>query len=260
MLFKSKSEFNGTVGVDEDRGYRFVSSIYKSRFPTTQTGVKISNPRISKFPFYPASLTLSLIHQPLLRKYNITMIGVAGGFLVNYLKHYMKDRINLTAIEIDPVMIEVAQKFFDVEHEILLKNGYDHVMDYKGESQDVVILDAFNGMYIPDCFNEDEFYKTLKRDVLQTGASVLAVNIVLNKEVDSLIDRIKSHFKYVHEYYSKGNLTLICTDANLADKTVEFNANSLQSDFRFVYNLKEMRRRYAKRHKPKAGSLFTQNT
>ncbi len=253
MLHKEKSEYNGTVSVVEDRGYRYVQSIFKSRFPTPQTGVKIS-----KFPFYPASLTLSLTHHPIMNNYNITLIGVAGGFLVNYLKHYMKEDINLTAIEIDPVMIKIAKEYFNVEHEILNKDGYEHVLKYNGNSQNIVILDAFNGMYIPDCFNEDEFYLSLKSRLMKnTPTPVLAVNIVLNKEVDSLITRIKSHFKYVHEYYYKGNLTLICTDANLSESTVNRNSETLQNKYRFVYNLKEMRRRYVRKPKRTRTSLFS---
>lgn len=256
VLWQGKSDFNGTVRCFEERGYRYIQTIFKSRFPTTQTGVKISNPLISKFKLYPAGLFISLGYQekdP--SDSRIILIGCAGGYVINYLDHYHPG-VDLHPIEIDPVMVQLATDYFDVKTPITVDDGAAFINEHPpSRDVDIVMLDAFNGMYIPDVFNQDIFYDNLKKNVL-TRDGILAVNIVENDSTPDLVNRIKSHFPQVDEFYQGGNLVLIACCTPRSKEDVLLWSTKHQSAHKYVYNLNEMRKRYRRVDKPKPGSLF----
>lgn len=240
VLFKGKSEYNGTVSCFEDKKWRYIQSIYKSRFPTTQTAVHKNNPLLSKFPFYPASLTLSLAYMYQTNP-NVTLIGVAGGFLINYLQRFMPN-LTLSPVEIDPIMVELAQKYFNVTKDIYTGDGYQYVLDRSEMNQDILILDAFHGMFVPEVFSDPNWYEHVRDNFLSVDGC-LAMNIVVNDETLELYKVLHSKFPFIYKFYHNGNLTLICKKSpNIM--TPSSTVERLQKQYSFSYRLDNMYSKY----------------
>lgn len=253
VLWSGKSAFNGTVTCFEERGYRYIQSLYKARFPITQTTFKISNPLVSKFPLYPQGLTLGLphlAHTP--DKSRVLLIGGAGGYLLRYLEHY-HPKMEALCVEIDSVMVDLAQKYFGIGDNMIVGDGAEFVNGYCGMKFDWVILDAFQGMYIPEPFKKEIFYENLVNRVL-TSDGVLSLNTVREEELTPVLDNIKKYFpqQLQRRYFGGGNFISVFP---LKDCDVDLRADILQKNYKYLYSLPEMNRRFLnnKKEEPSRG-------
>lgn len=109
---------------------------------------------------------------------NILIIGLGGGTMSNTL-HELYPNANITNVEIDPAVIKVARKYFDlIENDkvkTVAKDGRIFIKRAKLKKQkfDMIILDAFNGEYIPEHLMTKEFLSETK-DVLTINGIVAA--------------------------------------------------------------------------------------
>jgi len=253
LLYETKTPYNGKVQVTEEKGYTSILNQFKSRFPSYQTSVRTDKKYISRFKFYPASLTLGLgyINNPK----NVLLIGVAGGHMINYLNHFVPN-INLTSIEIDQEMIEIATKYFGVKSDIICSCGYNYLLEHQDDSIDVLMLDAFQSMNIPEVFTTDEFFQVIKRP-LKNG--VLSVNVVKSSNSESFVNKIQENFIYTDLFYNKGNLTVVAYNSKVDSIN---NLKAMQSKYKFVYDLPGLSRYRVKSYKDafqtrKKQSLFS---
>ena len=110
---------------------------------------------------------------------NVLIIGLGGGTLSNVINElYPKAKIH--NVEIDPAVLKVARDYF---HFIENDNVTSSVQDgrifikraaLKKQKYDWIILDAFNGDYIPEHLLTKEFFEEVKSVLAQDG--VLAAN------------------------------------------------------------------------------------
>ena len=249
IIYETKTPYNGNVQVVKEKGYLSILNQYKSRYPSYQTSVKEDTPYISKFQFYPAGMTLGLGYLDPTTNPNVILIGVAGGFLVNYLTEFAPN-INLTAVEIDPEMINIAQTYFNVTHPIINQDGFDFMQHHK-EPTDILLLDAFQSMNIPEVFNDQKFFDTLQ------NTKILVCNIVKSSNSEAFLSLIKKNFKFVDHYYYKGNLTTVAYNEPIPDLPNRMELN--QAKYNFIYKL-PLLFRYKDNHirsYDKSKSLFT---
>jgi len=108
---------------------------------------------------------------------NILIIGLGGGSLVNAY-HYLLPEAKITSVEIDPAVIKVAKKYFFLPtqswHTIVAKDARLFVKRalIKKQSFDLIILDAFNGDYIPEHLMTREFFSEVRKLLDEQGAVV----------------------------------------------------------------------------------------
>ncbi|VDN53262.1 unnamed protein product [Dracunculus medinensis] len=78
---------------------------------------------------------------------NILIIGLGGGAMNNYLRHQTKN-INTTVVEIDPLYLDIATKYFgfieDDRQRCIIKDGAVYIKESveRGEKFHVVVIDA----------------------------------------------------------------------------------------------------------------------
>ena len=103
---------------------------------------------------------------------SILILGLGGGsntLLVSRL--YPKARI--TAVEIDPLMVEIGQKYFGLNKvknlEIIIGDALDFARDLpagrhglRTEIYDLILVDCFEGKYIPKKLEDLDFLQSLK--------------------------------------------------------------------------------------------------
>ncbi|EYB94675.1 hypothetical protein Y032_0168g167 [Ancylostoma ceylanicum] len=76
-------------------------------------------------------------------------IGLGAGYVNSYLHHHFP-KMEITIVEIDPKMVEIARKWFDLtlddRQRIVIGDGLEYIKKAveKGEKYDVVLLDACN--------------------------------------------------------------------------------------------------------------------
>ena len=121
---------------------------------------------------------------------NILIIGLGGGTMSNTL-HQLYPKSKITNVEIDPAVIKVARQYFEFfENEnvsSVVQDGRIFIKRavIKKQQYDWIILDAFNGDYIPEHLLTQEF--------LQETKSLLTPNGILTANTFSVSDL------YAHE-------------------------------------------------------------
>ncbi len=95
----------------------------------------------------------------------ILILGLGGGsntLLVRRL--YPKAKI--TAVEIDPFMVEIGKKYFGLNKvknlEIIIGDALDFARDLRSENYDLILVDCFEGKYIPHKLENLDFMQQLK--------------------------------------------------------------------------------------------------
>ncbi len=106
------------------------------------------------------------------------MVGFGGGQISNYLfKRF--EGIEIDAVDIDPEVIRLARKYFEVpqspRYRTHAADGRLFVEQAKGQRWDVVLLDAFRGVFVPMHLKTAEYYGALREHLTDDG--VVAANL-----------------------------------------------------------------------------------
>jgi spermidine synthase len=121
---------------------------------------------------------------------SILIIGLGGGTMSNTL-HQLYPQSTITNVEIDPAVVKVARQYFgffeNQKVSSVIQDGRIFIKRaiIKKQKYDWIILDAFNGDYIPEHLLTQEF--------LQETKSLLSKNGVLSANTFSVSDL------YAHE-------------------------------------------------------------
>lgn len=98
---------------------------------------------------------------------NVLLLGLAGGCNAHLVNQYFP-KSNITAIEIDPFMVELGKKYFNLGKvknlKIVIDDALTYVNQLKDKDQfDLVMVDCFVGIEIPKKLEDVEFLKKLKK-------------------------------------------------------------------------------------------------
>ena len=173
-IHRERSIYRNIVIVEE-QGRRCM------RFETRRTGnqnqacIDLVNPDQLVFEY-----TQSIMATLFVRKTpkTILVIGLGGGLLPMALHDILPDT-EITSVEIDPAVVKLAKQYFNyAENEKIKSVVQDGRVFIKragmlGKQYDWVILDAFNGDYIPEHLMTQEFLKEVK-SILPQGGIVTA--------------------------------------------------------------------------------------
>ena len=161
--------------VEENKGLRCLKFNVRSS-KTQQSCMLVDDPQRLVFN-YTKMLFSSLLINP--NPDRILIIGLGGGTMSNTL-HQIYPKATITNVEIDPAVIKVARNYFSFfENDHITAVAQDGRIFIKRESikkqqYDWIILDAFNGDYIPEHLMTQEFLQEVKNLLSENG--VLAAN------------------------------------------------------------------------------------
>jgi len=117
---------------------------------------------------------------------NILIIGLGGGTLAEAF-HALAPEARITSVEIDASVIKVAKEYFNLAdgdwHHIVEKDGRIFIKreKLKHHQYDLIVLDAFNGDYIPEHLMTLEFFKEVKSILSEKG--IVASNTFSSSEL-----------------------------------------------------------------------------
>lgn len=115
----------------------------------------------------------------------ILMIGLGGGTMPKALAELYPDAV-IDVVEIDPAVVAVAERFFgfvpSAHTTVFTQDGRVFVKRaaLRGKTYDVVMLDAFNGDYIPEHLMTREFLQET-RTLLSPGGAVVANTFAISQ-------------------------------------------------------------------------------
>jgi spermidine synthase len=169
VLFRKETAYHSLAVVDDldSRYLRFDSSF--------QSGMLISDPFATRFE-YADYFNLGLAYNPSTR--NVLFIGLGGGSAP---KRLWRDFPALTvqAVEIDPVVVDVAHRYFEVPRDARLPIEVEDGRRYLERTDkrwDVIAIDAYYADAIPFHLTSREFLE-LARSRLAPGG-VIVSNII----------------------------------------------------------------------------------
>lgn len=144
---------------------------------------------------------------------SILEIGFGGGRTSWYLHRFLPD-VPITSVELDPAVVELAQKYFGIREEpnfhVVNRDGRIFLANSK-DKYDVILIDAYRGPFVPFHLLTREFYELVKSHLAEGG--VVAQNVEPSTMLfDSAVNTIHSVFPQVDFYPAEGNVVTIAYD------------------------------------------------
>jgi spermidine synthase len=170
---------------------------------------------------------------------NLLEIGFGGGRTAWYLHKHMP-KLDITCVELDPAVVDLAQKHFGVRAEdrfkIVTADGRSYLTKSR-ESWNVIMIDAYRGPFVPFHLLTEEFYKVVKSKLKPGGAVVQNVE-PSTMMFDSAIATISKVFANVEVFDAGGNIVTVAYDGpKRTQAELAARAAVLQTQHSFVYPL-----------------------
>ncbi len=126
---------------------------------------------------------LNNFHQP----QNFLLLGLGGGVILHEVHHRWPD-CQITAVEIDPVMVTIAQNYFKVDQiphlQIITQDAHHYVETMKHRNVetffDSILVDCYVGDLVPPHLESPKFLRNLKH--LVTPQGTIAFNRLNDKK------------------------------------------------------------------------------
>jgi spermidine synthase len=178
VIFEAYSPYHHVLVIDQN-GLRTLSFD-----GTHETRMSLANPLQGHFEY------TEFFHYAWLWNSNVTdvlMIGLGGGSTQRSFLHSYPN-VEITSVEIDPVVVQVATNFFGVpqshRHQTRISDGRTFLRRSRSE-YDLIVMDAYTkhryGSHIPYHLATREFFE-LARDHMTTHG-VLAYNVITTSRI-----------------------------------------------------------------------------
>lgn len=200
-----------------------------------QTCMRVSQPDYMVFP-YTRMMLGSVLVKPDPKR--VLIIGLGGGTLPMALRN-MFPELEIDAIEIDPAVTRVAEKFFgfkrDARMNVYEEDGRVFVKKAlrAGTVYDIIMLDAFEDDYIPEHLSTKEFLEEVKGLLSPDG--VVAANT------------FSSNRLYPHESATYAAVFGTFYNLKLSNRIIWAQPNALQSREQLEQNAELFEAEFEKR-------------
>jgi spermidine synthase len=144
---------------------------------------------------------------------NLLEIGFGGGRTAWYLHKHIPS-LDITCVELDPAVVELAKKHFAVREEdkfkITVADGRNYMVKGK-DTWNVIMIDAYRGPFVPFHLLTEEFYNIVKSKLKPGGVVVQNVEPT-TMLADAAMATILKVFANVEGYDAGGNYVLVAYD------------------------------------------------
>lgn len=131
---------------------------------------------------------------------SILVLGMGAGCVISSLRERYNCHTPITAVEIDPILIKIADRKYDHKDsddlKIIQGDAYDYVLNTQ-EKFDLVIIDIFVDLHVPEQFYTDEFWKGIERITNLNGFVIFNAGIDLSdNNIDGFLEGLPDNFLY----------------------------------------------------------------
>jgi spermidine synthase len=136
---------------------------------------------------------------------NILVLGVAGGSVIKTLKNDFNTDAKITGVEIDPVVIELANRYFKLNSvsnlELVIADAFQFIKTTQ-ETYDLIIIDIFNDSNMPNELFENQFWSSIHKSLNNSGKCLFNTIYTSKKDLQrnqQLTTLLKSKFKSIKQ-------------------------------------------------------------
>lgn len=241
ILFQKQSPYSLVIVAEDERGLR---TLRFGESGVRQSVVKVGDPDHLELSYAPVMLSgLALCPEPK----RVLVVGLGGGSIPSFLhKHYPKTLID--AVDIDPVVVEVARRFFGLNEDETLKayvqDGRQFIEE-RPNTYDIIFLDAFGSDSIPYHLATREFLEAVRRSITAEGVVLADVwGPGSNRLYASMIRTYQEVFDelYILEVRGSANMILIALPRKLELTREELarRAGTISKEKRFRFDMAEL--------------------
>lgn len=201
---KIESDINGTLEITWYNG--------KKHLNTKNANYSYGSlQRILKFGL--EKIDLSKVH-------SVLLLGLGGGSVIQTLRRDFNYQEHMTAIEIDPVIIQIAKDEFKLQNNEQLDIICSDAIQYIEKTQatfDLIIIDLFIDTQVPQQFLELPFWETLLKRKSTSGAILFNASLESSMSVplEAVIDYLKSHVYKVTVFDKVNNTNRVIITSSL---------------------------------------------
>lgn len=175
-LLEEERSLYQNVYVVQENGYICMRFRKKSHNDLSQSCIYDDGSKQLVFDYYKLAMGATFfLDEPK----DILVVGLGGGVLVNHYKE-LYPNANITSVEIDPVVADMAKKYFNYtddgeQYTTHVRDGRVFVKRAQRKEQryDFILLDAFNSDYIPEHMMTKEYLEEVK-SILKPGGIIMA--------------------------------------------------------------------------------------
>jgi spermidine synthase len=170
---------------------------------------------------------------------NMLEIGFGGGRTAWYLHKHIPS-LDITCVELDPAVVELAKKHFAVREEdkfkIVVADGRSHMVKSR-DTWNVIMVDAYRGPFVPFHLLTEEFYKVVKSKLKPGGVVVQNVE-PSTMLLDAAVATLLKVFPNVEGYNAGGNFVLVAYDGpRRSVEELKARAAEVQAKYNLKYPL-----------------------
>jgi spermidine synthase len=259
VIYQKQSPYNTVVVTEDDQGMR---TLLFGSGGLRQSVVKVGDPDHIELPYARAMMSgLALCPEPK----RVLVVGLGGGSIPNFLhKHYPETQID--AVDIDPVVVEVAKQFFGFNEDATMKAQVQdgrQFIEERPNTYDVIFLDAYGSEDIPYHLTTREFLEAVRRSITAQGVVLADVwGPGLNPYYESMVRTYQEVFDelYILDVRGSGNKILIALPRRLrvAREELARRAGAISKKKQFRFDMAELVTygyQYADEKEPKVNVL-----
>ncbi|PLX83010.1 MAG: hypothetical protein C0614_05815 [Desulfuromonas sp.] len=239
LVFEGDSPYTGIQVYDKSDGLRYMQfGVYE------QTVMRLSNPDFLHYAYTRSVMAGFAFAEPPIKR--VLMLGLGGGAMAQFIARKFPE-VTLDIIEIDPLVVEVAEKYFGFKPE---RNGQVQVGDGRrllrksGQVYDVIILDAYKAGGIPFHLTTREFMEIVKNHLSPGGVAVIHLWAeYANKYLRAQVKTIASVFPYNYSFYdNEGSFNIFATqrDRWLTKSEVQVRGERIGRERNFSFDLGQL--------------------
>ena len=222
QIHQERSLYRNII-VTEDSQRRCMRFTITRRQGQNQSCQFLRKPQELVFPYAKMVLSSLLVQD---NPQRILIVGLGGGTLPE-VYHALFPQAEIISSEIDEAVVRVAREYFDFEENDRVKVDVSDARVYikraglRSEKFDLVILDAFNGEYIPEHLMTKEFLEEV-RALLPENGMVVANTFSTSRLFDAESVTYEQVFGEIFSISMSGtgNRVIIATRQPLPDREV----------------------------------------
>jgi spermidine synthase len=169
-----------------------------------ESQIDVRRPHELRFEYLKYLFTTYLLKNP---QQDVLIVGLGGGGMIHFLRQ-LDPKIRIDAVEIDPVVVELAEKYFGVRSEggvtIATADGFKFIAETK-KKYDAIYMDAFlkpseatDGTGAPLALRTEQFYKQLQEKLKPGG--VVAFNLNPHEQLEADVRAIAAAFPQTYVF------------------------------------------------------------
>lgn len=260
VVYEGRSAYH-QVRVTQENGFRYLAF---DRTRGTQSAMKLLDPTFLYYTYTQMAFAgLAFNPQP----QDVLFLGLGGASMPKFFRQNYPDA-NIDIAEIDPMVIDVAQKYFNliVDPRMRIHKTDGRVFLRKTEKKyDMIVLDAYDTRSIPFHLTTKEFLEIARKALKPEGLIVSNIwSPELNDYFEAEIKTFQSTFPELYVFHpgaDSGNYIFIVTNqkGEVDKRTLEERARQLGREKKFHFDLAYLiheRFEYAT-NRPTKGQLLT---